>query len=88
MDPVLLDVSEELVRLAFGKWAASMIIMGHTHRPAIHKTETMVRVVLGDWGENVWYGLASPDKTMELFQYAIREPPADIAKESILKDKT
>lgn len=83
---MLLDVSDELVRLAFGKWAAPMIIMGHTHRPAIHKEESMARVVLGDWGDNIWYGLASPDKTMELFQYSIREPSADITMASILKD--
>lgn len=86
MDPMLLDVSDELVRLAFGNWAVPMIIMGHTHRPAFHKEEGMARVVLGDWGDNIWYGLGSPDKTIELFQYSILEPSADLAMESILKD--
>lgn len=86
MDPMLLDVSDELVRLDFGKWAVPMIIMGHTHRPAIHKEEGMARVVLGDWADNIWYGVSSPDKSMELFQYSIREASGNIEKISILKE--
>lgn len=49
----IMDVNQAQVRRAFDLHDASLLIHGHTHRPAIHDIEhkgrKLQRVVLGDW---------------------------------------
>ncbi|WP_067219835.1 UDP-2,3-diacylglucosamine diphosphatase [Marinomonas gallaica] len=35
----------------------SLLIHGHTHRPALHKANTYSRLVLGDWDKHVWLAI-------------------------------
>lgn len=51
--PMIMDVNADAVASAFVGRAASTLIHGHTHRPAIHALEVagraVKRIVLGDW---------------------------------------
>jgi UDP-2,3-diacylglucosamine hydrolase len=51
--PMIMDVNDEAVREAFRRHAVSLLVHGHTHRPAIHKLDVdgraVTRIVLGDW---------------------------------------
>ncbi len=51
------DVNAEAVTSALQKNNATLLIHGHTHRPAIHQIEDIhaTRVVLGDWDKLGWY---------------------------------
>ena len=52
-DTAIMDVNDDAVAKAFTENQVSLIIHGHTHRPAIHKNflngQLVTRVVLGDW---------------------------------------
>lgn len=34
-----------------------LLIHGHTHRPALHDSENIKRLVLGDWDRSIWCGV-------------------------------
>lgn len=50
---MIMDVNAGAVRDAFSAHSVSLLVHGHTHRPAIHRLEvggrTVTRIVLGDW---------------------------------------
>jgi len=38
------------------KYSVETLIHGHTHRPAVHQLgNDRTRIVLGDWGEKIWW---------------------------------
>ncbi len=49
----IMDVNQKAVMQAFNEQQVSLMIHGHTHRPAIHQNEydgkACTRIVLGDW---------------------------------------
>lgn len=49
----IMDVNDTAVRKAFSEHKVSLMIHGHTHRPAIHQLDinghSVKRIVLGDW---------------------------------------
>ncbi|CAN7451456.1 UDP-2,3-diacylglucosamine diphosphatase [Massilia sp. LjRoot122] len=45
----IMDVAPEAVEKLYGETDASVIIHGHTHRPAVHETNGKLRYVLPDW---------------------------------------
>jgi UDP-2,3-diacylglucosamine hydrolase len=45
----IMDVNAATVREYATRYGVSHLIHGHTHRPAIHHEEGVVRCVLGDW---------------------------------------
>jgi UDP-2,3-diacylglucosamine hydrolase len=54
--PMLMDVNQQAVAAVMRRHAVSLLIHGHTHRPAIHRFENAehgaaTRIVLGDWYE-------------------------------------
>ena len=55
----IMDVNVDAVAQAFTQHGVSLMIHGHTHRPAIHQLEVsgqqVVRIVLGDWYEKGSY---------------------------------
>jgi UDP-2,3-diacylglucosamine hydrolase len=50
-----MDVNAGAVDAAFRQHDVNLIIHGHTHRPAVHRSEVdgrpCTRIVLGDWYE-------------------------------------
>ncbi|WP_045861853.1 UDP-2,3-diacylglucosamine diphosphatase [Teredinibacter purpureus] len=71
----LLDASERLVDDTFERHPeAGLIIMGHTHRPKIHSSNNLrIRAVLGDWGDDMWIGVASNSTRFELCRKGITD---------------
>lgn len=55
----IMDVTPEEVVREMEAHRVQRLIHGHTHRPAEHQLEAngrpAKRIVLGDWGENVWW---------------------------------
>lgn len=56
----IMDVTPSAVESMFHQYQITMMIHGHTHRPAIHEIslpnqQTGQRVVLGDWDSHMWY---------------------------------
>jgi len=53
------DVSQNAVIDAMNDAQVKLLVHGHTHRPATHKVplsqDTGTRMVLGDWGDKLWY---------------------------------
>lgn len=45
----IMDVAPAAVQALFDEAEATVIIHGHTHRPAVHETEGRLRYVLPDW---------------------------------------
>ncbi|ARN75912.1 UDP-2,3-diacylglucosamine diphosphatase [Oceanicoccus sagamiensis] len=51
----IMDVNQAEVLRMFAQHNVSLMIHGHTHRPAIHQHENnTLRVVLGDWHDSGW----------------------------------
>jgi UDP-2,3-diacylglucosamine hydrolase len=67
-----MDVNQNSVRQLFSEKAATKILHGHTHRPAIHDLEMselhdngsreVQRIVLGDWGKLGWFAEINEEK--------------------------
>ena len=64
----IMDVNDATVKEAFERHGVIRMIHGHTHRPAVHQiplqkpgidTAEVRRIVLGDWGKQLWYGVIS-----------------------------
>jgi UDP-2,3-diacylglucosamine hydrolase len=55
----IMDVSQDAVEAVLAEYGCDTLIHGHTHRPGLHEFDTAGvqhrRVVLGDWGERLWY---------------------------------
>ena len=73
------DANETLIQRYFDIFSpVNLIIMGHTHLPNLHtyqetgsaenSASEKHRVVLGDWGETLWYGVASDNQAFELYE--------------------
>ncbi len=66
------DVNPDAVTSALTQAKVQLLIHGHTHRPNIHEIElpnsmTAKRMVLGDWGETLWY-IKSDDNGCHLIE--------------------
>ncbi len=52
----IMDVNDGAVSDVMQKYQVNTLIHGHTHRPAVHKLDGGdTRIVLGDWGETLWW---------------------------------
>ena len=52
----IMDVNPQAVTQAMSDADVSLLIHGHTHRPAVHEdTQGLRRIVLGDWDTQGWY---------------------------------
>ncbi len=62
-DYSILDVNQQSVEKVLKSRGVSLLIHGHTHRPAEHEFELdgkqVKRIVLGDWGDKFSYIEAS-----------------------------
>ena len=71
----IMDVTAAEVVKALESRAAQTLIHGHTHRPARHSLvangQPAERLVLGDWGSDLWWLQASPDNPLQLHQAKI-----------------
>jgi len=66
----IMDVSPEAVQALMQRYQASLLIHGHTHRPATHQLDFRIRegredqqaqrIVLGDWDRHLYVLVASP----------------------------
>jgi UDP-2,3-diacylglucosamine hydrolase len=69
----IMDVNQEAVIDIMKQHDVSLLIHGHTHRPAIHEFEIngspAKRIVLGDWYETGSYLRVSEDSVAELISY-------------------
>ena len=45
----IMDVNQSSVKSCFAEHQITLMIHGHTHRPAIHQEHYGTRIVLGDW---------------------------------------
>lgn len=48
-DPSIYDVNPDTVKTWAEKYFTTLIIHGHTHKPAVHEDAKFTRIVLGDW---------------------------------------
>jgi UDP-2,3-diacylglucosamine hydrolase len=78
----IMDVHPQAVAEAFRVSGTSLMIHGHTHRPAVHTVATAsgpaLRIVLGDWYGNGSYLALQPDGSYEIIalpQSAGAPPP-------------
>jgi len=70
----IMDVNAGEVSRQMKEANVTLMIHGHTHRPAVHDTELQgipaKRMVLGDWGENVWY-IKADSNGQQLLSYPL-----------------
>ncbi len=69
------DVNSDQVVTALVNAEVTLLIHGHTHRPAIHdvqlsNSQKATRMVLGDWGESLWY-IKSDEHGCKLYEERI-----------------
>ena len=73
----IMDVTPSEVIKSLSKAQSSIMIHGHTHRPAVHKLsiddQAATRYVLGDWGQTMKY-LVIEDNEPQLMTYAVGIP--------------
>lgn len=82
----LLDVSTELVEKMFGHYEGiDTIIMGHTHRPKIHRNGSKTRIVLGDWGDYIWIGRYGDEKRFDLMRQGVKNGATEVVDSVYLK---
>jgi len=69
-----MDVTQSEVELALQTAGVSVMIHGHTHRPAVHEFTlpggAAVRYVLGDWHSTMQY-LAIDESGADLITYTL-----------------
>lgn len=68
----IMDVTPSEVGRVMEEANVSLMIHGHTHRPARHPVTRGERIVLGDWDSKGWYIEASPNK-IELIEFNINQ---------------
>lgn len=66
----IMDVNPSEVDRVMRDSEVSLMIHGHTHRPARHAVAAGERIVLGDWGSHLWYLQATADD-LQLHSQAI-----------------
>jgi UDP-2,3-diacylglucosamine hydrolase len=70
----IMDVNESAVAKAMETQKASLLIHGHTHRPARHvvalQDRVAERLVLGDWAKYGWY-ICAQDGSVDLIKFKI-----------------
>ena len=49
-----MDVNQQTIATVTEKYQITRLIHGHTHRPCIHQTSALERIVLGDWYDMGW----------------------------------
>jgi len=54
-DEVIMDVNQNEVLKVIRNYSIDVLIHGHTHRPCIHDENGVPRMVLGDWGDFLWF---------------------------------
>ena len=68
----IMDVTPEEVIKVMNQAKTSILVHGHTHRPAVHQVElhfgTGTRYVLGDWHTSMQF-LKATDSDIELVKY-------------------
>ena len=73
----IMDVTPSEVIKSLSKAQSSIMIHGHTHRPAVHKLyiddQAATRYVLGDWGQTMKY-LVIEDNEPQLMTYSVGIP--------------
>jgi len=71
----IMDVTPDEVIRVMEEHGVDLLIHGHTHRPARHSlsvsgtvagVKPAERIVLGDWGDQLWYLQASADGQLDL----------------------
>ncbi|MCB5161824.1 UDP-2,3-diacylglucosamine diphosphatase [Marinomonas algarum] len=50
----IMDVTAAAAQQSLDQYQCATLIHGHTHRPAIHKEDRYLRIVLGDWDNSIW----------------------------------
>jgi UDP-2,3-diacylglucosamine hydrolase len=50
----IMDVNQQTIATVTEKYQITRLIHGHTHRPCIHQTSALERIVLGDWYDMGW----------------------------------
>ena len=75
----IMDVNQATVRRVMDDEQVSILIPGHTHRPARHPLDDgqKERIVLGDWERSGWY-LRSEQQGLELLSFTIAMPAAGV----------
>ena len=68
----IMDVTPSEVDRVMDEAGVSLMIHGHTHRPARHQVAHGERAVLGDWETKGWYIEAS-SSTFELIEFDINQ---------------
>lgn len=79
-DAAIMDVNEEAIRALFAAANVSLMIHGHTHRPAVHTYSDKTRFVLPDWEcdsepEKARGGWISIDMTGQITRHSLEELP-------------
>jgi len=69
----IMDVTHAEVERVMEEFGVSLMIHGHTHRPARHALPGGERLVLGDWHEQGWYIRVERDQGPELISFPIEE---------------
>ena len=64
------DINNDTLKNFINMNKSDLFIHGHTHRPKIHDTQIINRVVLGDWSEYGWY-LTIDEKDYNLEKFKI-----------------
>ncbi|MAK14041.1 MAG: UDP-2,3-diacylglucosamine diphosphatase [Proteobacteria bacterium] len=54
-DENIMDVNQSEVHKIIENHSVDVLIHGHTHRPFIHDENGVPRMVLGDWGDFLWF---------------------------------
>ena len=54
-DEAIMDVNQDEVLRIIENHSLDVLIHGHTHRPYIHDENGVPRMVLGDWGDFLWF---------------------------------
>lgn len=71
----IMDVTESEVVNTMNELGTVRLIHGHTHRPAVHPVTLLSgngeRMVLGDWGEKLWWIEAAPGQSPQLKQQTL-----------------
>lgn len=69
----IMDVTSAEVERVMNEFGVSLMIHGHTHRPARHALPCGERIVLGDWHEQGWYIRVEDNHSPELISFPIEE---------------
>ena len=61
-DENIMDVNQSEVLKIIENHSVDVLIHGHTHRPFVHDENGVPRMVLGDWGDFLWFIESSEGK--------------------------